>query len=215
MTTCLNISHWGSKSILPVQCNSFGASVIFPRLVTAWYFPVSVTKKCPERTMICEHQGSHCQSENSTDRGINKLFSRMLPKFLKSLAKFLIAQETKWCLNRCKVTYFCVINQSWELFKASCIYFRITGFVDIALLVYIFISLQWTGDCMEPTIISMCEKSQLPCYESNIYHPELMNYKQSMDITLWKGHESKFSEKLPCSSKSTIYGNDPRTAILF
>jgi hypothetical protein len=37
--------------------------------------------------MIHERQGSHCKSDESTDRGIEKWFPGMLPKVLKPWAK--------------------------------------------------------------------------------------------------------------------------------
>jgi hypothetical protein len=43
---------------------------------------VSPPKKCFERTVIHEHRGSHCKSDESTDRGIEKWFSGMLPEAL-------------------------------------------------------------------------------------------------------------------------------------
>jgi hypothetical protein len=43
-------------------------------------FSVSVKKKCSERTTIDEHQGSHCKSDESTNKIIEKWFPGMLSK---------------------------------------------------------------------------------------------------------------------------------------
>jgi hypothetical protein len=102
------------------QCDGFGASAIFLELVTARLSLVSTTKKCSERTTIHVCQGSHCKSDKITDRGIEIWFPGMLSKALRTLAKVCHCPSellcTKCCVNRYEVTYFCVINQFWEVF---------------------------------------------------------------------------------------------------
>jgi hypothetical protein len=78
-------------------------------------FPVSVTKKCSEKPVIWEHWGSHWETDESTDRVIKKWFPGMLPRALRALAEVRhCPRELLWrkcCVNRYKVTYFCVLNQ--------------------------------------------------------------------------------------------------------
>jgi hypothetical protein len=62
------------------QCEVFGAFAILPLLVTPQLFLVSATKKCSKRTTICMHQGSHCRTNESTDRAIGEWFPGMFPK---------------------------------------------------------------------------------------------------------------------------------------
>jgi hypothetical protein len=45
---------------------------------------VLATKKCPEK-IVCEHRGSHCKIDKSTERGIKKTFPGMLPKVVQAL----------------------------------------------------------------------------------------------------------------------------------
>jgi hypothetical protein len=61
--------------------------------------------------MICECQGSQWKGGDSTNRDIEKWFSGMIPKALRMMAKVCIKG------NRCKITYFCVMNQFWEFLK--------------------------------------------------------------------------------------------------
>jgi hypothetical protein len=122
--TCISIVG-GQKAPCKGQCYSFGASAIFPRIVTAWLVLVSMTKKCSQRTTSCEHWGSHCKCDDSTDIGIEKRFPEMLSKAVWMLVKVCHCQrELLWrkcCENKCKVTYFCAINQFQELYEATSI----------------------------------------------------------------------------------------------
>jgi hypothetical protein len=76
----------GNKLLCQAQCDGFGASAKFSGLVTARLFLVSVTKTFSERTMIRERRG-HCKSDDSTDRGIEKLFPGMLLEASGTLAE--------------------------------------------------------------------------------------------------------------------------------
>jgi hypothetical protein len=117
------LAHQLLVVILPcqAQCDGCGASVIFSELVTARHFLVFTTKKCFDRTdhEYCE---SHCKSDMSTDRGIEKWFPGMLPKALQMSEKVCHCPREllcrKSCVCKCKVTYFCVINHFQELFDA-------------------------------------------------------------------------------------------------
>jgi hypothetical protein len=97
-----------------------------PRLVTARLFPVPVTIKCSERTRVSELRGSRCKSDESTGRGIEKWFRGMLPEALWTLVELCCCPgELLWkkcCVSRCRTTYFCAINQFWELFESTCTY---------------------------------------------------------------------------------------------
>jgi hypothetical protein len=77
----------GHKVPCQTQCDNFGVSAIFPRLVIAQMFSVSATKKCSERTTFLKFQGSYCKSDKSTDRSTEKWFPGMLPKSLRMLVK--------------------------------------------------------------------------------------------------------------------------------
>jgi hypothetical protein len=62
----------GQKAPCQAQCDDFAVSSILSGHVIAQLFPVSVTKKFSERTIICECQGSHYKSDECNDRGIKK-----------------------------------------------------------------------------------------------------------------------------------------------
>jgi hypothetical protein len=86
-------------------------------------FSNSATKKYSERTLIRKRWGSNCKRDESTDRGIEKWFPGMFPKALGTLEKVCHCLrkllQRKFCVNRRNVTYFCVVNQLWELFEAT------------------------------------------------------------------------------------------------
>jgi hypothetical protein len=112
------------------QCVGLLAFALFLGLVNAWLPPVPGIKKCSERTTVCECWVSHCKSDQSNDRGVEKWFQGMLSEALQTLAKVChCPRELLWrkccankckvsnfCVNKCKVTNFCVINQFWEFF---------------------------------------------------------------------------------------------------
>jgi hypothetical protein len=74
----LSTLHCKNHQKVPCQTqyDSFEASITFLGLVTTRFLPVSVTKKCSERTMICERWESHCKSDGNR-------FPGMLPKLYK------------------------------------------------------------------------------------------------------------------------------------
>jgi hypothetical protein len=76
------------------QCNGFGVSAVCPGHVTARLFATSVTKKCSETTTICECLESHCKSDESTGRSIEKWFPGMRSKALRMLAKCVTVHES-------------------------------------------------------------------------------------------------------------------------
>jgi hypothetical protein len=60
-----------------------GGFVTFHRLVMAWLFPVSETKKSSERITIRENRGSHTKSDETTEsyrKMVSKSFMNALPK---------------------------------------------------------------------------------------------------------------------------------------
>jgi hypothetical protein len=71
-------------------------------------FLVSMTKKCSERTMICERLGSHWKSDLSTDRDIKKWFPGLFKKALWMLTNVRHCPRErllrKCCMHRCKFT---------------------------------------------------------------------------------------------------------------
>jgi hypothetical protein len=73
--------------------------------------------------MIKEYWGSQCKSDTSIDRGSKKCFPGMLAKGLWTLVKVCHCPREllwrKWCVNRHKVTHFCVINQFCELLEGT------------------------------------------------------------------------------------------------
>lgn len=81
---------------------------------------VSMIKKCPERTMTHECWGSHRKCQEHWQR-YWKWFPVMLPKGLRMPTKVCHCPREllwrKYCVNRCTVTSFCVINQFWKLLK--------------------------------------------------------------------------------------------------
>jgi hypothetical protein len=82
--TCTSVIG-GQKVPSQAQCNSFGAFAMFLRLVTTWHLHVFVTtKNCSQRT-IHKCWGSHCKSDESTQRGMIKWFPGILPKALWTL----------------------------------------------------------------------------------------------------------------------------------
>jgi hypothetical protein len=100
------------------QCDSFGASAIFPRRLIAQHFSFSMTKHCSERTTVCSCQGYHCKSYESTDRGIKQRLPWIQLKALQMLPKvFHCPKELLWI--KCVLTYFCIINQFWEVIEAT------------------------------------------------------------------------------------------------
>jgi hypothetical protein len=113
---------WSIRYTLRI-CKS--PTFLFPRL------------NCSERTTIRERRGSPCKSDGSTVRGIEKL----LANALRTLAKvYLCQRELLWkkcCGNRCKVAYFCELNQFRELLKLLVL---IMG----RLLLCLYISSSWT-----------------------------------------------------------------------
>jgi hypothetical protein len=117
----------GRKVPCQAQCDSFRASAIFPGLVTAQIFLFLQLKGVLKRT-IRECWGSHCKSNDSTDRVIKKWFPEMLPKVLQTLEKVChCSRELFWrkgYLSKCKGTYFCVINHFQELLEAICTTFE-------------------------------------------------------------------------------------------
>jgi hypothetical protein len=72
----------GSRPL--AQRDSFGESAVFPGLATAQPFPLPMTvrKQSSERTAIHECLGSHCRSDETTDRPTEKWFPGMLLKAL-------------------------------------------------------------------------------------------------------------------------------------
>jgi hypothetical protein len=73
---------------------------------------ISVAKKCSDRTVMC--QGSQCKSDGS----------QILWRFGKT---YHCPRELLWrkcCVNECKVTYFCTINQFQELFEANGVIYK-------------------------------------------------------------------------------------------
>jgi hypothetical protein len=112
-----NASSW-TKLNMNDQCQAQYMAVQHPSYSTDFVTTCfCATKMCSQRTMICEHQGSHRKIDESTDRGIKKRFTGMFPEALWALAKVChCPKELLWmkcCVNRCMVTYFCVINKFW------------------------------------------------------------------------------------------------------
>jgi hypothetical protein len=101
------------KSTLPTIMWGFGASTIFPALVTAVVFPVSAIKKFSERTEIGKLPGIHFDINKNTDWGAEKLFPGNLPKALGHPAKsarYNCPRELLWrkcCVNISKYNYLC------------------------------------------------------------------------------------------------------------
>jgi hypothetical protein len=111
-TPHLHIGHWWSKSIFP--STMWRVCSISPTL------SVFATKKYSERSTIRKRRWLNCKSDESTEGGIENCFPGMLPKALWTLAKACHCLrellQRKFCVNRCNVTYFCVVNQLRELF---------------------------------------------------------------------------------------------------
>jgi hypothetical protein len=117
----LHINHWWSKSTLPRKMWGLWNIAIFSGLVTAQLHPVSAYKKSFERIMILKCRGSHCKNWH----WYRKMIFRNAPKSYTNITKgYCWPMELlcgKCCVNRCKVTYFYIINRFQKLSEASSI----------------------------------------------------------------------------------------------
>jgi hypothetical protein len=53
----------------------------------------SMTKQCSEKPLICKHRASHCKSDKSIDRGIEKWFPGLLAKASRMSEKCVTIQR--------------------------------------------------------------------------------------------------------------------------
>jgi hypothetical protein len=97
------------------QCGGFGPSTIFLGLVTIRLVHVSHVKRVLKGRFANVSKVAAKATRALTV--IEKWFQGELLKALGTLAKLCCCQIC--CVNRCELTYFCVIDQLRERFKAS------------------------------------------------------------------------------------------------